>query len=90
MKDFLCPNSSKDQKAAPNTIGGDADVDHSQIIGGMQSICWGNISPAPLGFGNPVTVYHRWYTPVVLTKYTRFAALTCRSLKLEVVLCALY
>ena len=42
--DWRCPPLSK-------TIRGDADVAHSQIIGGMQSNYWGDISPrvsAPL------------------------------------------
>ena len=45
MKELFFPNSSEDQKTAPNIIlrsdadhnqiiGWDADVDHSQIIGG--------------------------------------------------------
>ena len=56
MKDFFSPNSSEDQKTAPNIIqrsdanqsqiiGGDADVDHSQIIG--------KIYPHPPGFRHP-------------------------------------
>ena len=35
-------------------FGGDADADHSQIIGGMQSNYWGDISPR--GFGTPIHV----------------------------------
>ena len=36
-------------------IGRDADVDHSQMIGGMQSDYWeGYIPPSPPGFGTPV------------------------------------
>ena len=31
---------------------GDADVDHTQIIGGIQSNYWGNIPPSP-GFRHP-------------------------------------
>ena len=34
-------------------IGGDADVDHSQTIGGMQPHSWGDISPIPPCFGTP-------------------------------------
>ena len=56
MDDFFSPNSSEDQKAAPNVIqrsdanqsqiiGGDADVDHSQIIG--------KIYTHPPGFRHP-------------------------------------
>ena len=33
---------------------GDADVDHIQIIGGIQSNYWGDISPP--GFGTPVSM----------------------------------
>ena len=33
-------------------IGGDADEDHTQIIGGMQPNYWGDIPPP--GFGTPV------------------------------------
>ena len=34
-------------------IGGDADVNHTQTIGGIQSNYWGNISPHPPGFRHP-------------------------------------
>ena len=58
MEEFFHSNSSEDQKTAPNIIqrsdadysqiNGDADVDHSQIIGGMQSnYWWGYIPPSP-------------------------------------------
>ena len=36
-------------------IGEEADVDPSQIIGGMQSNYWGDISPQPHGFRHPCT-----------------------------------
>ena len=62
---LFSPNSSEDQKTAPNIlqrsdtdqsqiIGGDADVSHSQITGGRQLNYWGDISPpfSP-GFGTP-------------------------------------
>ena len=34
-------------------IGGEADEDHTQIIGGIQSNYWGGISPIPSGFRHP-------------------------------------
>ena len=43
------PNSSADLRSDANQsqiIGGDADVDHTQIIGGY-------IPPSPAGFGTP-------------------------------------
>ena len=42
------PNSSGDLRSDAHQsqiIGGDADEDHIQIIGGMQSNYWGDISP---------------------------------------------
>ena len=54
MKLFFSPNSSGDLHSNAHQsqiIGGDADEDHSQIIGGIQSNYWG-IYPPP-GFGTP-------------------------------------
>ena len=62
MEDLFSPKSSENQRTAPNIIqrsgadqsqiiGGDADVDHSQTIAGMQSNYWGDISSP--GFGTP-------------------------------------
>ena len=36
-------------------IGGDADVDHSQTIGGIQPNYWGDISPHPPPVSAPLT-----------------------------------
>ena len=64
MEDFFSPNSSKDQRsdaAQSQIIGGDADADHTQIIGGMQSNYWGDISPrvsAPLP--RPYMYFYNW------------------------------
>ena len=54
MEHFFSPNSSGDlcSDAHQNQIiGGDADEDHTQIIGGTQSNYWGDTSPP--GFGTP-------------------------------------
>ena len=45
MEEFFSPNSSEDQKTAPNIIQC-SDADQSQIIGG-------NIFPYPPGFRHP-------------------------------------
>ena len=57
-EEFFFPNSSVadrlqviQMKTRVKIIGGDADVDHSQIIGGMQSNYWKAISSP--GFGTP-------------------------------------
>ena len=43
---------------------GDADVDHTQTIGGIQSNYWGGyIPPSPLGFGTPA--YSKLKTSIV-------------------------
>ena len=50
MEHFF-PNSSGDLRSdahQSHIIGGHADVDHTQIIGGIQSNYWGEISPHPL------------------------------------------
>ena len=74
-------NLSEDQSTDPNIIQrsdadqsqiiwGDADVDHSQIIGGMQSNYWGGyipLSPPPPGFRHPcLHVQNPGNTDVVL------------------------
>ena len=44
------PNSGGDLRSDAHQsqiIGGDADVDHTQIIRGIQSNYWGDISPHP-------------------------------------------
>ena len=46
LEDFFSPNSSEDQRSDADRsqiIGGDAVVDHTQIIGGIQSNYWGGI-----------------------------------------------
>ena len=54
MENFLSPNSSGDLRSDAHhsqIIGGDAEEDHTQIIGGIQSNYWGGyILP---GFGTP-------------------------------------
>ena len=55
MEDFFSPNSSEDQRSDADQsqiIGWDADADHTQIIGGIQSSYWGRYIPP--GFGTPV------------------------------------
>ena len=50
MEHFFSPNSSRDLRSDAHQsqiIGGDADVYHTQIIGGIQSNYWGDISPHP-------------------------------------------
>ena len=50
MEHFFSPNSSGHlcSDAHPSQIiGGDANVDHTQTIGGIQSNYWGDISPSP-------------------------------------------
>ena len=47
-------------------IRGNADQDHTQIIGGIQSNYWGGyISPSPPGFRHP------WRQPCSVAKYVR-------------------
>ena len=57
MERFFPPNSSGDLHSDAHQsqiIGGDADVDHTQIIGGIQSNSLaGDISPIPPGFWHP-------------------------------------
>ena len=51
MEHFFSPNSGGDLRLDAHQIQiivGDADVDHTQIIGGgIQSNYWGDISPIP-------------------------------------------
>ena len=58
LEAFFSTNSSEDQRSdvdQSQIIGGDADVDHTQIIEGIQSNYWGgSILPIPKGFGIPV------------------------------------
>ena len=54
MEDYFPPNSSEDQRsdaAQSQIIGGDADADHTQIIGG-------NIFPHPPGLGSFAPAVH--------------------------------
>ena len=54
MEHFFSPNSSghlPSDAHQSQIIGGDADVDHTQTVGGIQSSYWGDISPP--GFGTP-------------------------------------
>ena len=65
IEEFLSPNLNEDQKKGPNIfqrsdahhsqiIGGDADVDQSQIIGEDAVKLFGEyIPPSPPGFGTP-------------------------------------
>ena len=59
MEHFFSPNSSGHLLSDAHQrqiIGGDADVDHTQTIGGIQSNYWGIYPPrisAPLFTGNP-------------------------------------
>ena len=50
MEDFFSTNSSGDlhsDACQSQIIGGDADEDHTQIIGGIQSnYCWGIYPPS--------------------------------------------
>ena len=56
-KKIFFPNSSTDLRLDAHQsqiIGGDADEDHTQIVGGIQSNYCGDISsPSPPGFGTP-------------------------------------
>ena len=54
---FFSQNSSghlRSDAHQSQNIGGDADVDHIQIIGGIQSNYWGRYIPP--GFGTPVNL----------------------------------
>ena len=56
MQHFVSPNSSGHLRLDAHQsqiIGGDADVDHTQTIGWIQSNYWGDISPHPPGFRHP-------------------------------------
>ena len=57
MEHFFSPNSSGDLRSDAHQsqiIGGDADVDHTKIIGGgIQSNCWEDISPHSPAFRHP-------------------------------------
>ena len=51
---FFSPNSSRDLRSDAHQsqiIGGELDENHTQIVGGIQSNYWGDISPP--GFGTP-------------------------------------
>ena len=59
MEHFFSPNSSRDLRSDAHQsqiIGGDADVDHTQIIGGDNVKLLGRIYP-PItpGFGTPAS-----------------------------------
>ena len=51
MEHFFSPNSSTDLRSDAHQsqiIGGDADVDYTQLFGGIQSNYWGGyIPPSP-------------------------------------------
>ena len=57
MEPFFSPNSSGDLRSDAHQsqiIGGDADEDHTQIMGGIQSNYWGGYGPPSRpGFGTP-------------------------------------
>ena len=56
MEQFFSPNSSEHLRSdalQSQSIGGDADVDHTQTIGGDRAKLLGDISPIPPGFGTP-------------------------------------
>ena len=56
MERFFSPNWSGDLRSGAKQsqiIGGDADVDHTQIIGGDTVKLLGEISPHPPGFRHP-------------------------------------
>ena len=56
MEHFFSPNSSTDLRSdahQSHNIGGDADKDHTQIVGGYTVKLLGDISPIPPGFWHP-------------------------------------
>ena len=56
MEHFFYPELSGDLRSVVHhsqIIGGEADVDHTQIIGGIQLKYLGDISPIPPGFWHP-------------------------------------
>ena len=57
MEHFFSPNLSTDLRSDAHhsqIIGGNAEEDHTQILGGIQSNYWGyTFPPSPLGFGTP-------------------------------------
>ena len=58
MEHFFSPILSEHLRSNAHQsqiIEGNADVNHTQTIGGIQSNYWGDISP--LGFGTPVLKY---------------------------------
>ena len=58
MKHFFSPNSSTDLHSDAHQrqiIGGDADEDHTQIVGGdTVKLLGGYVPPSPPGFSTPV------------------------------------
>ena len=62
MEPFFSPNSNRHLRSDTHQsqfIGGDADVDDTQTIGGIKSNYWGDISPrvsAPLTAGLPIKI----------------------------------
>ena len=56
MEHVFFPNSGGDLRSDAHQsqiIGGDADVDHTQIMGGKSQIIGGIYPPSPPGFGTP-------------------------------------
>ena len=56
MEHFFSPTSSRDLHSDAHQsqiIGRDADIDHTQVIGGIQSKYWGIYPPHPPGFRHP-------------------------------------
>ena len=73
MEDFLSPNSSEDQCSDADQsqiIGGDADVDHTQIIWGIQSNYWGRYIPP--GF------WHTNFSIILISSRVRVCICSCQ------------
>ena len=76
---LFSPNSGGDLRSDENQsqiIGWVTDVDHTQIIGGIQSNYWGDISPhpPPPGFGTPGSQSHKsGFEVMVVFQHVRLA-----------------
>ena len=68
MEHFFSPNSSGDLRSDAHQsqiIRGNADEDHTQIIGGIQSNYWGGYIPP--GFWHPCLTYSKLTLSSTLT-----------------------
>ena len=74
------PNSSRHLRSDAHQsqiIGGNADVDHTQTIGGIQSNSWGIYPPMPPGFHTPGHNVH--FEVLFQGRKNPFTATCCRK-----------